>query len=157
MPSLTAVTLGQFARELVLQLENLPDLLQSWNLTNEDYEELRKSKFFQNELKQAVEEVKAMGPDAGFITRAKILSETFLEDMVKIMGSSTVPAEVKVKLFEQMTNLARLHAPKAQPTREAGPAGPQVVFNFGAGMPGLPVVLEAAQDPKTALPAPEQT
>lgn len=147
MPNITAVTMGQFARELCLQLEPLEDLLASWNLTSEQYEALRKSTFFQNELKAAVKEVREMGPDAGFIARAKILSETFLTDVVKMMQTPGVDPAVKIAIFKHITELARLTPPRNSPDRAQGPVGPQVVFQFGPGMPGVPNAITINQEP----------
>lgn len=135
----TAITVGQFARELVLQLEPLSDLLLSWDLTEAEFEDLKKSEFFQNELRSAVKEVREMGPDAGFITRAKILSEEFLKNVVSLMDSNTTPPEVKVNIFKHITDLARLQPAKGAAAYQ--PTGPQVIFNFGKGMPGVPETL----------------
>lgn len=139
MSKLTAITIGQFARELVLQLEPLDDLLKSWELSEVEFEKLRTSEFFQNELRNAVKEVREMGPDAGFITRAKILSEEFLQNVVDLMTSTTTPPEVKVNIFKHITDLARLQPAKG--AAYAAPSGPQVIFNFGKDMPGVPEVL----------------
>lgn len=145
MPSITKLTLGTFCRELVLQLEPLPDLLKSWEMTDADYATLRKSEFFQHELTNAVQEVQAMGPDAGFIQRCKILAEESLGNMVGIMNDKITPPETKVKLFDTFTELGRLKPQKQSVNAqqaENGPRGTQVVFNFGVGMPGLPTTLE---------------
>lgn len=146
MPKLSPVTMGSFAKELVLAIEPLPDLLKSWELTNEEYETLRANPNFHKELLQATEEVRAMGPDAGFIMRAKILSEDFLEDIVCLMGDKNTPAETRVAIFKHITELARLQPPKNLPNGNYGPIGPSVVFNFGAGMPGVPQTLTVKPD-----------
>lgn len=138
MPVLTNVTVGQFCREMVCGLEPLPQLFESWGIDEETYLALRKNEFFQKELKAAVAEVKDMGPDSTFIVRCKVLSETFLTDMIGLMSDRMTPAEVKLGLFKQITELARLHAPKSTPGQQNGPAGPLVTFTFGPGMPGLP-------------------
>lgn len=147
MPKLNNITMGSFAKELVLGLEPLDDLLQSWELTQEQYEDLRTNPNFHKELLQATEEVRALGPDAGFIMRAKILSEDFLETIVGLMGNSSVPAEVKVNIFKHITDLARLQ-PAKNVQQNNGQSGPSVIFNFGAGMPGIPEVLTIKPDPK---------
>ena len=141
MPTLTKATLGSFCKELVLQLEPLPNFLQSWELTEDDYERLRRSEFFQNEMKAAVEEVRSMGPDAGFIARCKILSEDFLPKMVQLMEAPTTSPDVKVSLFDKFTDLARLK-PSKQTQTDNTVKGPLVTFNFGAGMPGMPTSID---------------
>jgi hypothetical protein len=136
MPTLTNITVGQFCRELVCGLDELPDLLAEWGLTDQDYRDLRKNLWFQKELKAAVDEVRELGPDSTFIVRCKILSELFLENVVGMMGDRLTPAEVKASLFKQVTELARLHVSKNQ--INSGFAGPLVTFTFGDGMPGMP-------------------
>lgn len=146
MSQITATTLGSFCRELTLNLEPLEDLLASWELTPDAYEVLRRSEFFQNEMRAAVEEVRAMGPDAGFITRCKLLAEDALPQMVGLMTNATTPPEVKVKLFDTFTDLARLK-PQKQVAQE-GSRGPAVVFNFGAGIKGIPSTIEVTPEPR---------
>lgn len=151
MPKVTATSIGSFCRELVLQLEPIEDLLKSWELTPETYAELRKSTFFQNELRSAVAEVREMGPDAGFIARCKLLAEDSLQNMVDLMQHAHTPPEVKVKLFDTFTDLGRLKPVKQAAggsAADGGQRGPQVVFNFGAGMRGLPTSMEVTAVPE---------
>ena len=138
MPTLTQITAGSFCRELVAGLEPLPDLLKSWNMTDKEYQSLRRNEWFQKELKAAVSDVRDMGPDSTFIMRCKVLSETFLEDIVGMMQNTTTPPDVKARLFDTVTDLARLTPQKNNSSIPSGNQGPQVVFNFGAGLEGVP-------------------
>ena len=61
MPVLTTVTVGAFVRELVCGLDTLPALLDTWGLTQEEFEQLRRGEAFQKELRTAVNDVRDMG------------------------------------------------------------------------------------------------
>ncbi len=138
MPVLTQVTAGAFCRELVTGLEPLPELLQSWQITPAQYDALRRNEWFQKELRAAVADVRDMGPDSTFIMRCKVLSEEFLGDVLGMMKSASTPPDVRARLFETITDLARLKPSKASPAAGSGGFGPQVTFNFGAGLKGVP-------------------
>ena len=146
MPFLTANTLGQFCREIAIQLSPLPVLLQEWQLTEDDFAQLRESAGYKHEMTVVANEMAAMGPDAGYVYRMKALSEIFIADVVTIMKDTTTPTGTRVELIKFCAEMARL---KEKPT-PAGqidnrPRGPSVVFHFGAGLPiqSMTVVPEA--------------
>lgn len=136
MPLLTSTTLGQFCREIAIQLSPLPVLLEEWGLTDEAYERLRTTKGYQDELIVITKEMQELGPDAGYVYRMKALSEIFIEDVVKIMKAVDTSTGTKVELIKFCADMARLkEKPLPQQMQLDRARGPSVIFHFGPGLP----------------------
>lgn len=139
MPKLDQFNVGQFCRELACGIDGIDDVLDTWELTHDQYLELRQNPWFQKELISAVDEIKTLGPNSAFIMKCRTVAETTLPEIFNIIKNERVDPAVRVSAYKQITDLGRLAAPKT----EAQPlSGPSVVFNFGPGMPGLPTTLE---------------
>ncbi len=135
--TLTPTTLGKFCREIAAGLSPLPILLAEWGVSQAEYERIRTSDGYQQEMRVIVAEMQELGADAGYIYRMKSLSEEFITDIVEIMRSPNTSAATKVDLIKFCADLARLKE-KPLPTGKdvaQAPRGPSVVFNFGAGLP----------------------
>lgn len=137
MPTLMPTTLGKFCREIAGGLSPLPILLREWDLSDAEYERIKTSDGYKSEMLTIVAEMQEMGADAGYIYRMKALSEEFITDLVTIMRDPTTGAGTKVDIIKFVADLARLKEkpPSAAEMKAAGPRGPTVVFNFGAGLP----------------------
>jgi len=148
MPTFTQFTAGQFCRELACGIEPLDELLSSWNLTPEDYQQLRHNKWFQKELITAVEEVKDLGPQSAYIMKCRAIAEETLGEVLKIIKNERVDPAVRMGAYKQITDLGRLAAPKTDGQRGGG--GPSVVFHFGEGLKFAPAVLEVVSEAPAA-------
>jgi len=136
MPSLTSTSLGQFCREIAIQLSPLPTLLQEWGITPDEFDRLRETHGYKHEMTVLANEMAELGADAGYVYRMKALSEIFIEDIVEIMKDSETPRQAKVDLIKFCAEMARLKE-KPVPAGQAlnTPRGPSVVFHFGEGLP----------------------
>jgi hypothetical protein len=136
MPLLTANSLGQFCREISIQLSPLETLLEEWGLTVPEFDRLRTTKGYQDEMIVITQEMAALGPDAGYVYRMKALSEIFIEDVVKIMKAVDTSTGTKVELIKFCAEMARLkEKPPAQQAVDNRLRGPSVIFHFGQGLP----------------------
>lgn len=144
MPTFNRITVGVFCRELVCGLEPLSDLLDSWELTEEDYERLRQNEWFQKEVKAAVEDVRNMGPNSTFIMKCRGIAEETLGEVLEIIKNPRADARTRLDAFKLITEQGRLGPPKDA----ANQGGPSVVFNFGPGLTGIPDVLTVNQTPQ---------
>ncbi len=135
MPLLTPVSLGQFCRELAIQLSPLPTLLQEWNLTPEQFAILQNSAGYKHEITVIANEMAELGPDAGYVYRMKALSEIFIKDVVQIMNDTETPRSTKVELIKFCAEMARVKEKVLPANQQLQNRGPSVVFNFGAGLP----------------------
>ena len=137
MPVLASTTLGQFCREVSIQLSPLPVLLDEWGLTPVAFEQLRNSAGYKHEMTVIATEMQELGADAGYVYRMKALSEAFIDDIVAIMRDTETPRATKVELIKFCADMARVRQPAPPPgnMQQQGPRGPSVVFHFGAGLP----------------------
>lgn len=135
MPTLTPTTLGQFCRELAIQLSPLPTLLTEWGLTPEQFTILQNSAGYKHEITVITNEMLELGPDAGYVYRMKALSEIFIKDVVQIMQDPETPRSTKVELIKFCAEMARVKEKVVPAGQQVLNRGPSVVFNFGAGLP----------------------
>ena len=95
-------------------------------------------KAFQLALREAKNQIKALGPDAGFILRARTLSESHLLLLDQIARNPHTPPQVALKAIELSTQLARLHpgvAGRGGGEEKASAVGVMVNITMGAGLP----------------------
>jgi len=135
MPTLTTTTLGRFCRELAGGLDSLPVLLTEWGVTPQDFIDIQASPAFLTEMQLVEAEMRDMGNDAGYIYRMKSLSESMLPEVVALLQDRNTSPMLKFDVIKWVAEMARLKEKPAPKGEFQGPRGPQVVFNFGAGLP----------------------
>lgn len=136
MPTLLPASLGQFCREVSIELSPLPTLLKEWGLAPEAFAVLRESAGYKHEMTVIAQEMADLGADAGYVYRMKALSEIFIADIVNIMKDANTTTGTKVDLIKFCADMARVKQPPPQAGQQmSGPRGPSVVFHFGAGLP----------------------
>lgn len=134
MPALTTVTLGKFCRELACGLSEKSVLLNEWGLTDEQYAMLEGSAGFKREMQLVLDEMRELGADAGYIYRMKSLAEDQISEVIKIMSDPATGVGTRVDLIKFVAEMARVKE-KPVPRGTEGQRGPQVIFQFGAGLP----------------------
>jgi hypothetical protein len=137
---------GSLAFELVLRAVPVGQILATYNVTEAQLSVLLDTPAFQATLKDAAAQVKQHGADAGFVLRARALSEDLLPDIYRIAKNDLTDGALRHKIFETLSRYAQLDP--ATNKKPGGGDGVQVIFNLGAGIRGLGhVVAEAPVAP----------
>lgn len=95
-------------------------------------------KAFQLALREAKNQIESLGPDAGFILRARTLSEQHLLLLDRLARNANTPPQVALKAIELGSQLARLHpgtAGRSGGEEKAPAVGVMVNITMGAGLP----------------------
>lgn len=95
-------------------------------------------KAFQTAMKEAKRQIESLGPDAGFILRARTISEGHLLLIDQLAKNPSAPPQIRLKAIELATQLARLHpgvAGRGGGEEKAPAVGVMVNISMGAGLP----------------------
>lgn len=95
-------------------------------------------KAFQTALREAKRQIESLGPDAGFILRARTISEGHLLLIDQLAKNAATPPQIRLKAIELATQLARLHpgvAGRGGGEEKAPAVGVMVNISMGAGLP----------------------
>ncbi len=101
--------------ELALALDDLPKILERYNVTPEQFEKLKKNPTFMQRVVDYRAEIKAKG--LSFREKAKIMAEELLVTAYDLIHHPSTPAPVKADLIKYVTKAADLE-PKPNPTAE---------------------------------------
>lgn len=138
---------GALALELKLMPFDADRICASYNTTPDivlamlgkaDHPTIGPVKAFQTALVEAGRQIKALGPEAGFILRARTLSEGHLQLLDQLARNGSTPPQVKLKAIELGTQLSRLHpgvGARSGDGEKAAAVGVVVNISMGAGLP----------------------
>jgi hypothetical protein len=105
--------------EIALRVAHIRELCAEYNLTREEWEELRLDPVFQADVKRAVDRVKQEGMSVRL--KAQLQSEELLKTNWRMIHDPTIPASVRADLSKFTFRVAGLSEP---PKESAGPAAP---------------------------------
>lgn len=154
MPTLTSTTLGRFCRELAGGLDDVHTLLDEWGVKPEEFAAMQASPAFVHEMKVVQAEMAELGNDAGYIYRMKSLSESLLPEFIELLKNAATTPSLKFEMIKWAAEMARLKEKPVRAGEMAGPRGPSVVFQFGAGLPVQTVTVRQVEDEPPAPLAP---
>ncbi len=101
--------------ELALALEPIPDILTRYNVSEKEFEKLKKLPAFMQRVVDYRVEIKEKG--LTFREKARIMAEDLLGTAYEMVHHPTTPANVKSDLIKFVTKVADLE-PKPNPTAE---------------------------------------
>lgn len=116
--------------EIALRTVPLPDILEAYKITPEDYAVLMETPGFIKQLAAAVEALKEDG--MSFVMKARLQSEELLKRSWALIHSphDDVPPAVQADLIKATWRVAGLDASKTQTNQQTGPAL-QIQINLG--------------------------
>jgi hypothetical protein len=130
---------GSLACDLAIRPTEFGTILKDYKLSEKGLDKLLSNDAFTARLREARDQVKIHGPNAGFILSARVEAERHLSTLSTIAGANSTPPVVRVKAIEQLVNYAGLD-PKTngidQSTKDTADKGPSIMFNFGGGLLG---------------------
>lgn len=124
---------GALAYDLILQVADLPAILESYEIDEEMLSALLDSPSFQKTYKDCQREVNELG---GFAVRARALAEDMLGGVSQIARGEAVSPETRHKIFMDLATLGRLNPAVENRGKDRG-GGVNVIINIPQGVRGL--------------------
>lgn len=120
--------------ELALRSNPLNEILDSYNIGEEEWEVIRNDPSFIQDLARTVEQLKEDG--AGFKTKAKLQAEALLQTSWKLIHDVLTPPSVKADMIKSTVKWAG-YEPKAGADAQVAGSGFSINISFGNDRPKL--------------------
>lgn len=132
---------GALAMALHLFSDNEDRVFTDFNVSRHQVDQLMQNKLFRLEMKAAAEQIRDLPPGQGYKRRAAYLAERQLPIMHAMVEDPTTPPAVRTDLMKLVNRIAGLDPglERNKPAADDSGAGRvQVIFQYGAGLPGMP-------------------
>lgn len=122
---------GALIMALIMDPGKQAEVLHENNTTADEVEELFKNnEEFRIAVKECQSVIKAQGPNAGFVLRAKIMAEDLLGDMYMIGKDRNTPAALRIRVAENAAAWGRLDPKHDKGRTDATDTGVHLSFNI---------------------------
>jgi len=98
--------------DLALGVDSLQDILDRYDLNNEEYNALSTTPAFRRDLAQAIKDIREDG--LSFSTKARIQAETYLPILDEMVNSLETPASVRLEAIRSTVAWGRLEPKNAK-------------------------------------------
>jgi len=118
------------AREIAMDMKQLPDVLKELSITPEQFEIIKNSQFFKHVLSQEIANwASALNTSERVKLKSQAMIEMSLEEFYARMHDSKEPLSAKVELLKTLAKIAGVDASKAE---QAAGERFMVTINMGA-------------------------
>lgn len=107
----------RFVLDLALAVDELPDILSRYDISEDEFKMLSDTPLFRRELAVAMREVRENG--VSFACKARVQAESYLEVMDELVYDAATPANVRLETIRSAVKWARLE-PKEDKAEGAG-------------------------------------